>query len=60
MTTDPVLHVSALRSANEEQEGADFLEKPRVSFVIPCSFRKVPDGQLTTPRSILSLYPLRC
>jgi hypothetical protein len=36
------------------------MEEPRVSFLIPWSFRKVPDRQSIAPRSILSLYPLRC
>lgn len=54
------LPMKALPSENEEQDLGDPLNEPRVSFVIPCSFRKVPDRQLTAPRSILSLYPLRC
>jgi hypothetical protein len=58
--TVAVLQVSALPSENEEQDGADPLDKPRVSFLIPCSFRNVPDRQLIDPRSILPLYPLRC
>jgi hypothetical protein len=60
MATDAVLDVNALRSENEEQDGADALDEPRVSFLIPCSFCKVPDRQSIAPRSILSLYPLRC
>jgi hypothetical protein len=60
MTTDVVLLVNALPSENEEQDGADALDEPRVSFLIPCSFRKVPDRHLIAPRSLLSLYPLRC
>ncbi len=60
MATDAVLEANALRSENEEQDGADALDEPRVSFLIPCSFRKVPDRQLIAPRSVLSLYPLRC
>jgi hypothetical protein len=60
MATDAVREVNALRSENEEQDGADALDEPRVSFLIPCSFRKVPDRKLIAPRSILSLYPLRC
>jgi hypothetical protein len=59
MATDAGLEVNALPSENEELE-ADALDEPRVSFLIPCSFRKVPDRQLIAPRSILSLYPLRC
>jgi hypothetical protein len=60
MATDAVLRVNALPPASEEQEQSDALDEPRVSFLIPCSFRKVPDRQLIAPRSILSLYPLRC
>jgi hypothetical protein len=60
MATAAVLQVNALPSENEEQDRADALDEPRVSFLIPCSFRKVPDRQLIAPRSILSLYPLRC
>lgn len=60
MATDSVPEVNALPSQNEEQDRADALDEPRVPFLIPCSFRKVPDRQLTVPRSILSLYPLRC
>ena len=50
MATDDVLQVNALPSENEEQDGADPLDEPRVSFLIPSSFRKVPDRQLTGPR----------
>jgi hypothetical protein len=60
MDTDAVLQVTALPSENEEQDRADPLDAHRVSFIIPCSFRKVTDRQLIAPRSILSLYPLRC
>jgi hypothetical protein len=60
MTTDAVLQVNALPSENEELDRADPLDEPRVSFLIPCSFPKVPDRQWIAPRSILSLYPLRC
>jgi hypothetical protein len=60
MATDAVLEVDALPSESEEQERADALDEPRVSFLIPCSFRKVADRQLIVPCSILSLYPLRC
>jgi hypothetical protein len=60
MATDAGVQVNALASENEEQDWVDPLEEPRVSFLIPCSFREVPDRQLTAPRSILSLYPLRC
>jgi hypothetical protein len=60
MATDAVLQVNALPTENEEQDWADPLDEPRYSFLIPCSFRKVPDRQLIAPRSILSLYPLRC
>jgi hypothetical protein len=60
MATDAVLQVKALPSENKEQEWADALDEPRVSFLIPCSPRKLPDRMLIVPRSILSLYPLRC
>ena len=58
--TDAVLQVNALASENEEQDRADPLDEPRLTFLIPSSFRKVTDRQLIAPRSILSLYPLRC
>ena len=60
MADDAVPQVNALPSEDEEQDRADALNEPRVSFLIPCSFRKVPDRQLIAPRSILSHYPLRC
>jgi hypothetical protein len=75
MATDAVMQVNALPSENEEQDRADALEEaseneeqgradaldePRVTFLLPCSFRKVPDRQLIAPPSILSLCPLRC
>ena len=60
MATDAVPQVNALPSEDEEQERADALDQPRVSFLTPCSFRKLPDRHLIAPRSILSLYPLRC
>jgi hypothetical protein len=62
MATDAILQVNALPSDNEEEEQdrAVALDEPRVSFLIPCSFRKVPDRQLIAPRSILSFQPLRC
>ena len=45
---------------DEEQNRADALDEPRVSFLIPRSFRKIPARQSVPPRPILSLYPLRC
>jgi hypothetical protein len=60
MATDSDLQVNALPSENKEQDRADNLDEPRVSFLIPCSLGRVPDRQLIAPRSILSLYPLRC
>jgi hypothetical protein len=75
MATDSVLQVEALPPENEEQERADALDEsseneeqeradavvePRVTFLIPCSFRKFPERPLTAPPSILSLRPLRC
>ncbi len=60
MATDAVLEVDAFPSENEEEDRVDALDEPRVSFLIPCSFRKVLDRQLIVPRSILCLYHLRC
>jgi hypothetical protein len=60
LVTDDLLQLKALRSENEEQDEADPLEEPRFSFLMPSSFRKVPDRELTAPRGILSVYPLRC
>jgi hypothetical protein len=60
VTTDAPLEVDALPSEDEEQERADALDEPQVSFLIPCSFRNTPDRQLIVPRSVFSLYPLRC
>ncbi len=60
IATDAVLQVNALPSENVEQDRADTREVPRVSFLIPQSFRDDHDRQLIFPRSILSLYPLRC
>ncbi len=58
--TDAVPEVNALPSENEELNGADALDGPRVFLLIPCSFRRVPDRQFIDARSILSHYPLRC
>jgi hypothetical protein len=58
--TDTVLQLNALPSENEEEDRSDALDEPRISFLIPCSFRKVPERQLIAPPSVLSLYPLRC
>jgi hypothetical protein len=60
MATDAVLKADALRSESEEQERADALDEPRVSFLIPGSFCKVRDRPVIATRLILSLYPLRC
>jgi hypothetical protein len=60
MATDSVLRVNGLPFENEEQDRADPLDESRVCFLIPYSFRKVPDCQSIAPSSILSLYPLRC
>jgi hypothetical protein len=59
-TTNDVLQVNALPSENEEQDRPDAPDGSRVSCLIPCSFRKVPDRPLIAPQTILSLYPLRC
>src|SRR5215217_8376031 len=58
--TDRVLDVKALRAEDEEQEKAEALGELRVSFLLPRSFREVPDRQLVAPDSVLSPYPLRC
>ena len=58
--TDADLEVAALPCESEEQDRADALDEPRVSFPIPCSFCKVPDRRLIGSRLILSIYPLRC
>lgn len=58
--TDAALQMKALPSEDEEQDGADAPDEPRVSFLIPSSFRKILDRQSIPPLSILSLYPLRC
>jgi hypothetical protein len=58
--TDAILEVTALPSENEEQDPADPLDGPRVSYLIPSSFGNVPDRHLIAPPSILSLFPLRC
>ncbi len=60
MATKAVLQVDAFPSEDEEQDRAVAANESRVSFLIPCSFRKIPDRQLIAPRSILSLYPIRC
>lgn len=58
--TDAVLQVNALNSENEEQERADPPDGPRVPFLIPCSLHTDADRHSIAPRSIHSLYPLRC
>lgn len=58
--TDTVLSMKALPREEEEQDRVDALDEPRVSFLIPYSFRKVLDRQSIAPCPILSLYPLRC
>lgn len=60
MATDVVLRMKALPFDPEEQDRADALDEPRVSFPIPCSFHKIPNRRLIAPRPVLSLYPLRC
>ena len=60
MATDSAMEVDALPSESTEEEGVDAPGEPRVSYLIPCSFRKVFDRQLIDPHSSLSLYPLRC
>ncbi len=60
ISPESVLVVDALRSETEEQDLADPLDEPRISFLNPRSFRNDTDRQLIVPRSILSHYPLRC
>ena len=60
MATDDALRMTALPPETEEQDRHDALDEPQVTFLFPFSFRKVPDRQLIAPRSIPSLYPLRC
>ncbi len=60
MATDADFQVNALPSESEEQDRAESLDEPRVSFLIPCSLRQIPDRPPIAPRSIISLYPLRC
>ena len=59
MATEAVLQVDAFPSDDEEQDRAVAANEPRVSFLIPCSFRKISTRQLIPPRSIHSTYPLR-
>lgn len=49
-----------LSSESEEQDWVETLDEPRVSFIIPCSFRTDSDRRLAAARSLLSLHPLRC
>jgi hypothetical protein len=59
--TGPVRESKALLSKNEqEEEEADAFVEPRASFLILCSAREAPERRLIVPRSILSLYHLRC
>jgi hypothetical protein len=60
IATNAVLLVNALPYEDEEQDRSDALDELRVPFQIPYSFLKIPNRQLIAPRSILSLYPLRC
>jgi hypothetical protein len=57
---DAVRKMKAHPSENDEEEGADALAEPQVSFLSLCSSCKFPDRRLIAPSSILSLYPLRC
>jgi hypothetical protein len=58
--TGAVRKMKAVRSENEEDEGADALLEAQVSFDGLCAFRMVRDRQLIAPRLLPSLYPLRC
>jgi len=58
-STNDLLEVNALTSEDEEQDPVHPVDEPRFSFLFLCSFHKVADGHLITPRSFLSHYPLR-
>jgi hypothetical protein len=58
--TDAVPRISALPSEPEEQDRADALGEPHITFRIPCSFLKISYRKSLPPSTILSLYPLRC
>ncbi|WP_422931539.1 hypothetical protein [Singulisphaera sp. PoT] len=60
MATDVVRQVTALPFEIEEQDRTDILDEPRVAFLVLSFFRKDLDRKVIAPRSILSLYPLRC
>ncbi|WP_435009596.1 hypothetical protein P12x_000854 [Tundrisphaera lichenicola] len=60
MVSVSIFQITDLLSENEEQDRIDAPDEPRVSFLIPYSFRKNLDRQLIAPLSITSLYPLRC
>jgi hypothetical protein len=60
MATDAVPEVDALPSEYEEQDRFGALDRFGASFRIPCSFPQITDRQAIAPRSIPSLYPLRC
>ena len=60
LNADAVLQVNDLPAENEEQDRVDVRDEPRLTFLIPSSLCKMSHCQLTAPRSILSLYPLRC
>ncbi|WZO97743.1 hypothetical protein EP7_004791 [Isosphaeraceae bacterium EP7] len=57
---DDFLKLKAISSEDEEQDWTDVLAKSCDSFLIPWSFRNLPDRQPIARPSILSLYPLRC
>lgn len=58
--TETVLQVSALASESDEQERADAPDAARVCFLIHWSYRKITGLHSIAPRSLPSLYPLRC
>jgi hypothetical protein len=59
--TVPIRELKALLSKNEgEEEEADALAEPQISFLSLGSVREVPERRLIPPLSILSHYPLRC
>ena len=60
LADDDVQQVDALDSDDDELDPAVALCEDQVTFLLPCSFRKIADRPVIAPPSILSYYPLRC
>jgi hypothetical protein len=60
LATESIRKIKALPSANEEEEGAEALVEPRVSFRVFSSFSQALERHRIVPRPLLSPYPLRC